>query len=167
MAESSRRAGRDPRLVNALFLAAGVEALPGTPLAGAAHLVTVTFPWGSLLRGVLGPDPAALDGLAATAAPGGRLEVLASVVPSDRVAGLTCLGSDDEPRLRAAWAAAGLCLDAMRPATKDQLIASASTWARRLRSGAGADRPVWSLMGHRPPNDPDQPRSAQRSKRTG
>lgn len=165
MAESSRRAARDPGLVNALFFAAGVEALPGTPLAGAADLVTVTLPWGSLLRGVLGLDPAALAGLAAASAPGGLLAVLVSVVPSDGVAGMPCLEADDEPRIRSAWAAAGLCLDTMRPATRDQLVASASTWARRLRSGAGADRPVWSLVGHRLRRSPISP--ARPSARSG
>jgi len=53
MAEASRRADRRGPS-NALFLAAGVETLPASPLTGSADLVTVMFPWGSLLRGVLG-----------------------------------------------------------------------------------------------------------------
>ena len=64
MAESSRRADRR-RMANVLFLADGVEHLVDSPLAGAADLVTVILPWGSLARGILGIDDAALAGSAA------------------------------------------------------------------------------------------------------
>ena len=69
-------------------------------LAGAVDLVTVTFPWGSLLRGVLGLDAAALAGVAAMVAPGGHIEVLASVVPSDGVEGIATLDATCEPEIR-------------------------------------------------------------------
>jgi 16S rRNA (adenine(1408)-N(1))-methyltransferase len=147
MAEASRRADRR-HLDNALFLVAGVETLAAGPLAGAADLVTVTFPWGSLLRGVLGLDDAALAGLASLLAPAGRLEVLTSVVPADRVAGMPSLTAADTPGVRDAWCAVGLDLAAMRPAATDEITASGSSWARRLRSG-GRDRPVWRLEGRR------------------
>jgi 16S rRNA (adenine(1408)-N(1))-methyltransferase len=144
MAESSRRADRrGPH--NALFLAAGVEAIEDSPLAGRADLVTVRFPWGSLLRGALGLSPATLGGLVSLLAPGGGLEVLASVVPSDRVDGLACLDGAAEPAIRCAWSAAGFDLVGMRPATAEEVATSGSTWARRL----GADRPVWRLEGRR------------------
>ena len=107
MAESSRRAARRGP-ANAIFLAAGVETLAGTVLACRADLVTVTFPWGSLLRGVLGLDDAALAGVAALVAPGGRIEVLASVIPSDGIEGIATLDATCEPEIRRAWAAAGL-----------------------------------------------------------
>jgi 16S rRNA (adenine(1408)-N(1))-methyltransferase len=144
MAESSRRAHRrGPR--NALFLAAGIESIPGSPLAGRADLVTVRFPWGSLLRGTLGLDATALCGLASFLARDGQLEVLASVVPSDGVDGLACLNAAAAPAIRRAWATAGLDLVEMRPSTAEEVAASGSTWARRL----GGDRPVWRLEGHR------------------
>ncbi len=144
MAEASRRADR-ARLANVMFLAAGAETLPGTPLAGAADLVTVTFPWGSLLRGVMGLDATALTGIAAVVRSGGGIEVLASVVSSDRVDGMTALDAAAERSIAAAWAAAGLRLDAMCPAGPAEIAATHSTWARRL----GADRPVWRLTGTR------------------
>lgn len=147
MARAARRADR-ARIPNALFLAAGVEGIPGGPLDGAADLVTVTFPWGSLLRGVLGLDAAALDGIAAALGPDGRLEVLTSVVPSDRVAGLPALSAATEPAIREAWTAAGLSLDEFRGATDAEIRASGSSWARRLRS-TGGERPVWRLTGTR------------------
>jgi 16S rRNA (adenine(1408)-N(1))-methyltransferase len=144
MAEASRRADRrGPR--NAVFLVAGVETVARSLLAGRADLVTVLFPWGSLLHGVLGLDPTALCGVASLLAPEGRLEVLASVVPSDRVDGLECLEGAAEPAIRRAWSVAGLDLVAMRPATAEEVAASGSTWARRL----GASRPVWRLEGRR------------------
>jgi 16S rRNA (adenine(1408)-N(1))-methyltransferase len=107
--------------------------------------VTVTFPWGSLLRGVLGRDEASLQGIASIIRPGGRVEVLASVVPADRVDGVDCLDGSIRPAITGAWLAAGLRLTGMRPATAAEVAATGSTWARRL----GAARPVWRLAGVR------------------
>lgn len=147
MAEASRRADRRGP-ANALFFAAGAEALLATPLAGLADLVTVLFPWGSLLRGTVGLDDAALRGIASVLAPGGRLEVLASVVSSDAVPGLPCLDARAEPAIRRAWSAAGLRLTGIGPASAIDIAASRSAWARRLRAG-GEQRPVWRLEGLR------------------
>jgi 16S rRNA (adenine(1408)-N(1))-methyltransferase len=144
MAEASRRADRrGPR--NTLFIAAGAEVLASTPFAGEADLVTVTLPWGSLLRGALGVDGQALGGIASTLRPGGRLELLASVVPSDRVDGIDCLDDAMRPAIADAWRGVGLQLSGMRPATADDLATSGSSWARRL----GAGRPVWRIDGVR------------------
>ncbi len=135
-----------------MYLAVGAEALPATPLAGAADLVTVTFPWGSLLRGVLGLDEAALAGIAAVVRSGGEIDMLASVVPSDGVDGLAILDATAERSIAAAWATVGLRLDSMCPAGPAEIAATHSSWARRLGAGAGAvraDRPVWRLTGTR------------------
>ena len=148
MVEASRRAARrGPG--NAIFLAAGAETLGATPLAGRVGHGTIRFPWGSLLRGVLGLDPAALGGVAALVAPGGGIEVLASVVPSDRVAGVARLDASWGPAICRAWAAAGLHLVSMRPASRDEIAASRSSWARRL-GAIGEARPVWRLELCRP-----------------
>ena len=139
MAESSRRAsrGRDGSRPNALFLAHAAEALPGL-LAGVADLVTVTMPWGSLLRGVLGLDPAALRGIASIVAPDGIIRVVASVTPADGVTGRTSLDVDAGPDIAAAWATVGFELVSMRPLAREDLAAIRSSWARRL-----GDRPIW------------------------
>ena len=143
MAEAAGRAARrGPG--NAVFFAAGAETLGETVLAGRMDLVTVTFPWGSLLRGVVGLDQEALAGIAALVAPDGRVEVLASVVPSDRIQGIPSLDATWEPSICRAWAAAGLHLVSMRLATSDEVTASRSSWARRLRAGQ-ATRAVWRL----------------------
>src|SRR5688572_5365529 len=152
MAEASGRAARRGP-TNAMFLAAGAETLADTPLAGRMDLVTVTFPWGSLLRGVLGLDPCALAGIAALPAPGGRVEILASVVPSDRIDGIASLDVSREATICRAWAAVGIDLVSMRLATNDEIAASRSSWARRLGS-AGDARPVWHLELCRPQPGP-------------
>ena len=143
MAEASGRAARRGP-ANAIFLAAGAETLADTPLAGRLDLVTVSFPWGSLLRGVLGLDGRALAGVAALPAPLGRIEILTSVVPSDRIEGIASLDASWEPAICRAWAEVGIDLVSMRPATTDEIAASRSSWARRLRAD-GEARPVWRI----------------------
>lgn len=147
MADASRRADRRGP-ANALFLSAGVEALAASPLAGRADLVTVLFPWGSLLRGIVGLDDAALCGVASLVAPRGRLEVLASVVPSDGVPGMASMDAAARPAIGAAWSAAELDLTVMRRATPDDIAPSGSSWARRLRADRD-ERPAWRLEGVR------------------
>jgi 16S rRNA (adenine(1408)-N(1))-methyltransferase len=148
MAESARRAARRGPS-NALFLAEGAESLAATPLAGRVDLVTVNFPWGSLLRGIVGLDAGAMAGVAALVAPGGRLEVLASVMPADGVDGMAMLDAESQPAIRQAWARTGLHLVSIWPATDAEIVDSRSSWARRLRSG-GDGRPVWRLDMCRP-----------------
>ena len=81
MAERSRRAaaasakGGHP---NAVFLASGVELLP-PELDGIADRVTVRFPWGSLLRGAIGADPAVSASIARLVSPVGTLELAVSM----------------------------------------------------------------------------------------
>jgi 16S rRNA (adenine(1408)-N(1))-methyltransferase len=140
MAEASRRAVRPrPRVANAAFIAGAAESLPG-PLAGVASLVTVTMPWGSLLRGVLGLDRAALLGMASIVAPSGRVDVLLSVVPADHVDGLETIDRGARAGIAAAWRRFGFELLAMDLASREDLSATHSSWARRL-----GDRPVWRL----------------------
>jgi 16S rRNA (adenine(1408)-N(1))-methyltransferase len=141
MVDASRRASRArTRVANACFLVEAAESLPG-PLGNSASLVSITLPWGSLLRGVLGLDASALLGIASIVAPGGRVEVLASAVPIDHVAGLVELGRATEAGIAAAWKSLGFALESIRPGTRDELLATRSSWARRL-----GDRPVWRLL---------------------
>lgn len=142
---SGRAARRGPG--NALFLATGAESLRGSPLAGVADLVTVTFPWGSLLRGMVGMEEATLCGVAVTLRPGGQLVVLTSVLPTDHLEGLPELTAACEPAIGSAWARAGLVLTAMVPVGRDEVDAYGSSWARRLERNAGPARPVWRLTG--------------------
>ena len=69
MHDSSRRAP-----ANALYLIARAEALPDA-LAGLAHHITINFPWGSLLSGLLAGDPALLGSVMRLARSGALLEL--------------------------------------------------------------------------------------------
>jgi len=146
IAESSRRAARPERKggrPNALFLAAGVDALDPV-LDGCADLVTVTLPWGSLLRGALGLDPRVAGAIARLPKPSGQVEMLLSVTARDGIAGLPCLDEQAIAGIAARYTSLGLCLVEGRRDTADQIAASGSTWAKRLLV-AGSDRGVWRL----------------------
>lgn len=154
MAEASRRAARPERKggrPNALFLAAGAEALDPV-LDGCADLVTVTLPWGSLLRGALALAEADVVTLAIARLPtrDGRVEMLLSVTPRDGIAGLPCLDQGAIVELAARWATHGLSLVQARRATENEVRASASTWAKRLLARQ-AGRDAWRLILRRLP----------------
>jgi 16S rRNA (adenine(1408)-N(1))-methyltransferase len=151
MAEASRRAARRPDrggLPNARFVVAAAEALPAG-LEGLADRVTVHFPWGSLLRGLLTADPVILEGLARTMHPGATLSLLVSSTDRDRGAGVGPVGTADLAALAPGYAAHGLVLTMIRPATAADVAASRSTWGRRL--GAGDRRPAWLVEARRDP----------------
>ena len=150
MAEASRRAGRRPErggLPNALFVVAAAEALP-PELDGLADVVTVHFPWGSLLRGLLAADPAIMAGLVRILRPGATLSVLLSSTDRDRGAGAGPVGEQTLHALAAPYAGHGLAVTGVRPATPADVAASRSSWGKRL--GAGARRPAWLLQARLP-----------------
>ncbi len=64
--------GRAPS--NALFVIANAQALP-PELDGLAAQLTINFPWGSLLEGLLADAPALMNGLRAIARPEATLDV--------------------------------------------------------------------------------------------
>ena len=143
MAESSRRASRGGP-PNALFVVAAAERVP-EELHGVADELTILFPWGSLLRGALALDDAApaSAGIASLLAPGGVATAIVSIEDRD---GLELPRLDDEgacEALRQRWSRYGLELCSLRPATADDIEATGSTWARRLR--AGRERAAWRL----------------------
>jgi 16S rRNA (adenine(1408)-N(1))-methyltransferase len=151
MAEGSRRAARRPErggLPNALFVVAAAEALP-PELDGLADRVTVHFPWGSLLRGLLAADPAILGGLARVMRPGATLAMLVSSTARDRGAGVGPIGERDLAALALDYGRHRLDVTTVRPVTAADVAASRSTWGRRL--GAGHRRPAWLLAAHRQP----------------
>jgi 16S rRNA (adenine(1408)-N(1))-methyltransferase len=76
--ETSARAAKKPArggLPNVLLVMGAAEELPG-PLAGLADVLTVNYPWGSLLKAVVEPVPEVLAGLSAVARPGARVSIL-------------------------------------------------------------------------------------------
>jgi 16S rRNA (adenine(1408)-N(1))-methyltransferase len=71
--ENLRRASRKAP-PNALYVIANALSMP-RELGGMASEVTINFPWGSLLMGLLDGDPMLLEGLRAIARPGAALEI--------------------------------------------------------------------------------------------
>jgi 16S rRNA (adenine(1408)-N(1))-methyltransferase len=145
MTAASRRAAAKPSrggLPNALFVVAAAEALPAE-LEGVADLVTVHFPWGSLLRGLLGADPATMTGLSRVLRPGGTLQLLVSSMARDRGVGVAPIQAATLRALAASYATWGLAVTQLRPATVADVAAAHSSWGKRL--GAGTRRPAWLL----------------------
>nr|WP_281292446.1 class I SAM-dependent methyltransferase [Nocardia bhagyanarayanae] len=145
MIEASRKATRG-KLANALFVAAAAERLP-TELDGVADAVTVYFPWGSLLRGLVTADPVVIAGLARLLKPGAALSILVSVTEHDRGSGLPPIGEHDLRGLAEPYAAQGLTITEVAPATAAEIAATGSSWAKRL--GAGSQRGAWRIAARR------------------
>jgi 16S rRNA (adenine(1408)-N(1))-methyltransferase len=80
-----------------------------------------------------------LAGIARLLAPGAAATALVSVVPRD---GVPAIPRPDQ--LAAAYARHGLTLVDARPATRAEVAASGSSWAKRLRAGTSS-RPVTLL----------------------
>ena len=145
MAETSRRAARSSARggPNLLFVLASAE-VPPPELVGLADEIRILFPWGSLLRGVLGADARVARGIAALASPSGRVSAIVSVTSRD---GLDGIDSLDPARLAGMASAArrsGLRLTDARQVDVEDVRATRSTWGRRLL-GSGGNRPVWRL----------------------
>jgi 16S rRNA (adenine(1408)-N(1))-methyltransferase len=162
--DASRRAARAPRkggLPNALFLVGAADELPG-PLAGTADELTVTLPWGSLLRGLSSAEPVLLDRLRRTLAEDGRLELMLSVGERERSLGLPSLDGRSAAELSASYSAAGLDAIDIGPATADDVALSWSSWAKRL--GVPHNRPAWMFrLSRRGPGGQQPPGPLRRS----
>lgn len=139
MAEWSRRARRDGP-PNVLFLQAAAEELPAA-LDGTATEIAILFPWGSLLRACVAAEPwlvASLQRIGRDA----PVTMVLSVEERDAAAGAPALDAATIERLAAAFAAAGFAVE-HRAASRDELRATRSSWARRI--GAGTRRPAWII----------------------
>lgn len=137
-ARSAARGGQP----NALFLSGSAEELPG-PLYSRLDRMTVVLPWGALLRGVVRPEAALLEGLRQSLRGGGELELLLSVGERDLPAGLPALDRPAIDRLSVAYARAGLCPSRVGEATAADVERLSSTWAKRL--GVPGRRSAWLL----------------------
>lgn len=154
LAEYAYRASRKPArggVDNAVFVVASVEQLP-PELQGLADLVYVIFPWGSLLRGLLLPEPPALAGLHSLLAPQGRFEIVLSYDPGHDHGAVT--GTDlpaPDPGyfdkvLTPAYAASGLLIETIDHLDQREALSIPSNWGRRLLH-SGREREVFRLRG--------------------
>jgi 16S rRNA (adenine(1408)-N(1))-methyltransferase len=147
MRESSRKAARPHEkggVPNAMFVVGSVGSLP-VELDAVADEVRVIFPWGSLLRGVLGVDVTVLGGIARVAKMGADVCALVSVTERDGLG----LSARVDPGL---YDAHGLRLIEARPAMESEIAETNSSWAKRLR--AGVARPVTLVRSVREPASP-------------
>jgi hypothetical protein len=148
--EASARAARPARrggLPNALFLAADATAIP-IVFAGCADEITITLPWGSLLRAILAGDERFAADLARTLTPGGRLRVLLSIEDRDRAAIGGSVADPDLDGFAAALESAGLEVVRWRDVAAKDMAAIRSSWARRL--GIPSRRSAGLLVARRP-----------------
>jgi 16S rRNA (adenine(1408)-N(1))-methyltransferase len=136
LASGAWRAKR-ARVANASFLVAAVERLPGE-LACVADEVTVHFPWGSLLRGLVAGSGSVIGPIASLMKGGAELRVLMSAVDRDGFAALDPSLVDSRRR---AYSEHGLRLIDAGWASNAVVAASGSAWAKRLGVG-GARRAV-------------------------
>jgi hypothetical protein len=139
MAAASNVAAR--RLPNALFVRAAAEGLP-PELAGLAAMVTLNFPWGSLLRDAVRPH-ALGPALGRLTREGATAVIRFSVDPARDAVELERLGlapADLEPRaLEDAWRLAGWTGTA-RVLAAHEVRALPTTWARRLAADPAGRR---------------------------
>jgi 16S rRNA (adenine(1408)-N(1))-methyltransferase len=115
---------------NALFVIADALALPAG-LPAATHL-TINFPWGSLLRGLVEPDGGLLAGLRRL----GRAET--SLQIRLNAAGLAEMGlslEEGSERVSAVLRRAGVRVGSPRIMGPEHLRGCPTTWAKRLAFG--------------------------------
>ena len=122
------------RAANVAFLVEAVEYVP-MELSGQADEVTVHYPWGSLLHGLVAADERVLSPLAKLLKPDGELRALVSATSRDGYADLT---PADLSALAGPYAEHGLELTAVRLASPADIVVARSSWAKRL----GRGRPV-------------------------
>ncbi len=162
MADASRRAAAKPArggLDNAMFLQAALETLP-PDLDAIADRVTVNYPWGSLLRAVVLPEPLLLRKLAALAKPDATLEALINMTPLADPVQAAKLGLvdtallNDHAAFRAAYVEAGFAIGRIGPLSGPPL---STRWGKQL---AYAGRAILRITARRGSSAPSSGRSA-------
>jgi 16S rRNA (adenine(1408)-N(1))-methyltransferase len=143
LAEYSAKIGKKPSrggLPNVLYVLASAEALPDE-LAGVADQISINFPWGSLMAGLIRGEPGLLASIARTAKPGATLAiylntaVFADPIPLD-VLGLPEVTLDYvQTELAPRYAAAGIRITEAQLVGKEGMAGIPSLWARRLAFG--------------------------------
>lgn len=127
------------RRPNALFVIANALALP-PELDRLCAGISINFPWGSLLRGLLEADPALVSGLERVALPG------ADVIVRLNAGALSDAGWDAELGIWQVYdrlLGCGFAPQTPRPMSAGELRACPTTWARRL--AVGRDPRGWEI----------------------
>jgi hypothetical protein len=124
--EASRRAP-----TNALFLIENICALPAE-LAGLASAITINFPWGTLLAGLLDDGSPLLESLTRLARPGATLEIRLNGGALAEAGYSLEAGGD---RVRQLARLAGFRVAPPERLVAGDLRAYPTTWAKRLAFG--------------------------------
>jgi 16S rRNA (adenine(1408)-N(1))-methyltransferase len=119
------------KLPNALYLICPARSLPAE-LYGRASIITINFPWGSLLSGLLDEDPALLSGLAAIAKPDAVLELR---VNADALLERGLSIDQGHKRIQRALAISGFKIRLSNLLGPRELRLCQTTWAKRLAFG--------------------------------
>lgn len=136
LVHAARLAARH-RLPNLVLLR---EPLENIPLDSVADLVTIHFPWGSLLRGALAEDESVFSAICRLPRPGGVVTLLLSVIARDGRAPLT---EGDIARVTGAYRSCGFGLLERRAVLRADVDAAHSSWGKRL--DVGVSRPGYLL----------------------
>jgi 16S rRNA (adenine(1408)-N(1))-methyltransferase len=116
---------------NALYLIADARALPCALDQRATH-ITINFPWGSLLSGLLAGEALLLERLAAVAQPGALLELRLN---AGALAEAGWALADAGEQVRRALRMAGFHVRQTAAIGPRELRACPTTWAKRLAYG--------------------------------
>ncbi len=139
--ESARTALRQ-KIANVLFVVASIEVLPDE-LRQRADEVTVSFPWGTLLAGVVRASADVLGPLARLAKPDALVRILLSVEPRDaHTTGLPPVAVATLMANANTYRDAGFAIEHCADATREEIAQVGSSWGKRL----GADRHVVMLV---------------------
>jgi hypothetical protein len=134
---------------NLLFVAANVYALPDE-LAGRATRISINFPWGSLLNGLLTDDPALMAGLIGLGNAATELELF---VNGDALATLGAAPLAGGEQIRRSFVGRGLAASSPVLLDKAALRTVPTTWAQRLAFGRNPQalycRAAWASAAER------------------
>lgn len=128
---------------NAMFVIANALALP-PELYGLGAQVTINFPWGSLLEGLLAADPALLAGLTQMLHPNGGLTVRLNAGALATAGWSLEAGAE---HIRHVLARNGFTMKTATLLLRPELRTCPTTWAKRL--AFGRDPRAVSLQGIR------------------
>ena len=143
LTEYSAKAGKKPNrggLPNVLYVRAGADALPAA-FAGLAGEITVNFPWGSLLTGLVRGEPLLLRSLAGAARPGAAVDVYLNTAVSSEPIPLEVRNLPDvtleyiSHEMETRYAAAGILIRYAELLDGRAMARIPSLWARRLAYG--------------------------------
>lgn len=116
---------------NSLFVIASAQNLP-VELHSMADRLTINFPWGSLLTGLLDGDPALMGGLRSAIRPDGDLQVRLNASAMAEAGWALDAGAEQVVQI---LARAGFRMRPLQQIGSKDLRACATTWARRLAFG--------------------------------